>query len=548
MKITGRRLWQLLTVAVTVLMLIPAPDAAGQAAGRDLARAYYESGTDFIRSGRYQQGLADLNVIVESYPQSPYADDALLQIGIHHQTTAANPVAALKYFNTVILRYADTEAAPEAYFRKGQILLDAGASREQLAEASAAFDRVVRFYPDSPAVCRALVHSALALKRMGEPKAALSRLVLLLMETGYPLEALKRLQSLRDRHPDSAEAGQAMEALALLYRMEIRSREDATALYIPDPSFSLSPPEKWKNLRSLRMLTDGRLAVSDRGRDAVYLFDRTGRLVETKQAKAVDRITVCPGGQVLVGAGQRALLLNGGRVSFQTPKSDKDRHLTGVVEGWSAGPWALASAGNSSRDHEERKKDKKDKDDEDEDDEDDDEDGLVPLEEISTAVLTGTGIFLVIDGDRDRVEIFLPPAASGSAAAAFSGTAIRNVPKPVSLEVDRENRIFLISAKEKAVIVFDRNGRELKRLGGRKADLFQQPLDMAIDAAGNLFVLDGKAKKVSVFSRTLEPLFTIPLDSGSMGIEIKKVISLTVGHDGSLYLLDAGARAVHRLN
>ena len=34
----------------------------------------------------------------------------------------------------------------------------------------------------------------------------------------------------------------------------------------------------------------------------------------------------------------------------------------------------------------------------------------------------------------------------------------------------------------------------------------------------------------------------------SMGIEVKKVVSLTVGHDGSLYLLDAGARAVHRLN
>ncbi len=82
MKITGRRLRQLLTVAVTVLMLIPAADTAGQVTGRDLARVYYESGTDSIRSGRYQQGLDDLNVIIESYPQSPYADDAVLQIRI----------------------------------------------------------------------------------------------------------------------------------------------------------------------------------------------------------------------------------------------------------------------------------------------------------------------------------------------------------------------------------------------------------------------------------------------------------------------------------
>ncbi len=71
---------------------------------------------------------------------------------------------------------------------------------------------------------------------------------------------------------------------------------------------------------------------------------------------------------------------------------------------------------------------------------------------------------------------------------------------------------------------------------------------MAIDAAGNLFVLDGKAEQISVFSRTFAPLFTIPLDSGAMGIEMKKVVSLAVGHDGSLYLLDAGSRAVHRLN
>lgn len=554
-----------LLIAAAALLLLSAPPGAGaQTGGRDLAQAYYESGMDFMRSGRYQQGLADLNVIIESYPRSPFADDALLAVGVHHEETAGDPATALKYFNTVILRYADSPSAPEAYLRKGMILLEAGGTRERLAEASAAFDRVVRFYPDSPAVCRALVHSALALKQMGEPKAALSRLLdlrliqgdcpetaraeweaaLLLMETGYPLEAMKRLQRIRDQHPDSAEAPRALEALALLYRMEIRSREDATALYLPDPSFAITPPEKWKNPSSLRMLSDGRLLVSDRGRDAVYVFDGQGRLAETIQVEKAGRISVGPGGDVLVAAGKHVVPLDGGRITFFAPKSLKDRGITGEVRGWSRGSWQRADTAEPARRQDgEDEEDEKEKDEEGEADE-----ALKPLEELNCAVVTGAGIFLIIDGDRDRVDIFRPPAAAGSSVDMFRESALQSVPGPVALSVDRENRIHLISEKEKAVVVFDRQGREIERIGGRKLDTFKEPLDLAVDAAGNLFVLDVKQERIAVFSRTFEPLFTISLDSASLGVEVKKVVSLTVGPDGSLYLLDEGAGAIHRLN
>jgi len=566
MNVTGHRLRPLPALALALIVLLPAIDVAAQSGGRDLARAYYESGMDFIRSGRHQEGLADLSIIVESYSQSPFADDALLQIGIHHQDTVGDPVTALRYFNTVILRYADSESAAEAYFRKGQILLEAGGTRERLSEASAAFDRVVRFYPDSPAVCRALIHSALALKQMGEPKTALSRLLdlqliqgecpeaaraqweaaLLLMETGYPLEAMQRFQGLRDRYPDSAEAGRALEALALLYRIEIRSREDTESLYLPDPSFSITPPEKWKNPRSLRMLPDGRLAIADRGRDTVYLFGADSRLSETLQVKGPDRICVSPGGEVLVGGGKQAVLLNGAQVRFRAPKSSKDLGARGgEIEGWSRGPWLSDDTGNGDEDGDEKKKD--DDEENDEDDEKQDE-SRKPLNEISQAAITRSAIFLVIDRDRDRVDVFRPPAAPGSAAATFRSSAIQSVPEPLALVVGQENRIFIISAKERAVVVFDHTGREVHRLGGRKAGVFEEPLDLAVDTAGNLFVLDGKARRILVYSRTFDPLFTITLDNSALGVELKKVVSLTVGSDGSLYLLDAGARAVHRLN
>jgi len=562
------RLAPLLFAAAALLLPPLSPDTAAQTGSRDLAQAYFESGMDFMRSGRHQQGLADLNVIIESYPRSPFADDALLQIGVHHQETAGDPATALKYYNTVILRYADSPSAPEAYLRKGMILLEAGGTRERLAEASAAFDRVVRFYPESPAVCRALVHSALALKQMGEPKAALSRLLdlrlihgdcpeaaraeweaaLLLMETGYPLEAMKRLQRIRDQHPESSEAPRALEALALLYRMEIRSREDATALFLPDPSFTITPPEKWKNPRCLRMLSDGRLVVSDRGRDTVYILDGAGRLTESIPLEKAERISVGPGGEVLVAAGKRVVSLEGGRITFFAPKSLKDRGVTGEVRGWLRGPWQGIATAEPAR--------RPDRDDEDDEaDEDERKDGdeetdsaLRPLEELSSAVITGSGIFLTIDGDRDRVDIFRPPSAAGSSVDMFRMPALQSVPAPVAVAVDRENRIFLISAREKAVVVFDRQGREIERLGGRKLDTFDEPLDLAVDAAGNLFVLDVKGKRIEVFSRTFEPLFTIPLDSASLGVEVKKIVSLTVGPDGSLYLLDAGARTIHRLN
>ena len=82
---TRHKVCLLLAAAVALLILLPPPGTFAQSGGRDLARAYFESGMDLMRSGRHQQGLADLQIIVESYPQSPYADDALLQIGIHHR-------------------------------------------------------------------------------------------------------------------------------------------------------------------------------------------------------------------------------------------------------------------------------------------------------------------------------------------------------------------------------------------------------------------------------------------------------------------------------
>src|SRR5438046_2728675 len=61
----------------------------------DLARRQYDSGLSFVQNGRYKEALKDFQAVVDSFPQSAVADDALLQICLYQLEIAQDAPAAL---------------------------------------------------------------------------------------------------------------------------------------------------------------------------------------------------------------------------------------------------------------------------------------------------------------------------------------------------------------------------------------------------------------------------------------------------------------------
>ena len=57
--------------------------AAITEANEDLPRRQYESGLSFLQGQRYAEALKDFQAIIDSFPKSLVADNALLQIALY---------------------------------------------------------------------------------------------------------------------------------------------------------------------------------------------------------------------------------------------------------------------------------------------------------------------------------------------------------------------------------------------------------------------------------------------------------------------------------
>jgi tol-pal system protein YbgF len=107
-------------------------DASGSTSVSMTEQQAYESAFEMLKQSRYQDAIEQFQALVNTWPESQLADDAL------YWMSEANYVnrefeAALNGFRAVVERYPDSSRLPEAMLKVGYIQYDIGAY-EQAAQ------------------------------------------------------------------------------------------------------------------------------------------------------------------------------------------------------------------------------------------------------------------------------------------------------------------------------------------------------------------------------------------------------------------------------
>lgn len=157
------------------------------------------------------------------------------------------------------------------------------------------------------------------------------------------------------------------------------------------------------------------------------------------------------------------------------------------------------------------------------------------------AIAVAEGRIYVSDSADRVVKVFDVPAGRFSRIGESEPGALA---KPLGLDVDRSGKVFVADATAKAIQVYDRNGRHLRKIGG--PEHFQRLSSVTVDPeVPRIYVVDiggvqSDQHRVRVFdTESGEHLF----DFGSRGSgpgQFNLPRDLAVGKDGKLYVVDGG--------
>src|SRR5262245_62670643 len=138
--------------AAGLAMTLAATLAAQQTTNEELPRRQFDSGRSFMQGGRYSEALKDFQAVVDSFPRSAVADNALLEIALYQLDIARDPNAAQGVVDKLLKEYPDTDAAPMGYVVSGRLAMAKGRAATNVDAALASFERVPRLFPGNDAV------------------------------------------------------------------------------------------------------------------------------------------------------------------------------------------------------------------------------------------------------------------------------------------------------------------------------------------------------------------------------------------------------------
>lgn len=132
-------------VASTSAAVAPVAERVEAGASVQEVSAYRDAHATY-RSGDYDACIDRFRSFLQTYPASPYADDAAYWMAECHFKKGDYKSAVLR-FDDVVARYPEGDKSADALYRQGEALLKLGPGYAKAA--SKAFERVVAEYPNS---------------------------------------------------------------------------------------------------------------------------------------------------------------------------------------------------------------------------------------------------------------------------------------------------------------------------------------------------------------------------------------------------------------
>jgi outer membrane protein assembly factor BamD (BamD/ComL family)/urease gamma subunit len=209
----------------------------------ELARRTLESGRTFLQSRNYGEAVKDFEAVLQRYPTSSVADDALLELATYQLDVQRDLAGSLARVKELQSKYSTSDSAAMALVLEGRISLASGRTPTHVDEAIASFDRVARLFPGSPAVPAAMYFAGDAARLGGRRADAIERFnrlatqfptspwtsnallgsALSLGRGGQAPRAMEQLQRIRTRFPRTREAAIALDLNTVLYRLYLRA-------------------------------------------------------------------------------------------------------------------------------------------------------------------------------------------------------------------------------------------------------------------------------------------------------------------------------------
>jgi tetratricopeptide (TPR) repeat protein len=501
---------------IPLLMLLAcawsAPQAAPAAAGEAVVARIFEHAGRLLQEGRPDLAVDEYRRLVESYPNSDLADDALLAIGSQSygisslddlgRSYGTELEEAFKVFDRVRREHPDGSAAPAAILRMALLRLEPRAAGHNLNEAKALFRSVSEIYPGSEWADEARLGMALCSRRSGAPglvvadlqpffeALAASPLVARAQlwradafeALGRRSRALELYQALRERSPRAPEATPAQGRALLLLRRTLALR--AEAKLAEEPAFQPSEVADLRQAPALCMSPQGWLFAADGGRGRILRFDSRGRLLEQKPAQA-------PALLALDASGQAAL------VEGTTLKLGKQSWPLG----WSDG----------------RK--------------------VAPLQPKVAPLPRPDGTWWILDErgrsvlEFDRGLVFKKTVWKDESFAASRA------------RIGADGTAWILDASAGRLARLAPSG-EAKIVSLREAPvLLRQPVDLALDPHGAAWVLDGQKQAVAIFSPGGSYEGAVPLVAAGRGLSLE---AIEIDAGGGLLAWDSRQRRLRR--
>lgn len=482
-------------VAVLTVTSQVAPSAQGS---EDLARRQYESGRSFIQNGRFVEALKDFQAVVDSFPQSAFADDALLDIALYHLEVGRDHAAAQAAADRLLKDYPASDSAPMAYVLVGRLTIAKSRTVASVDTALASFERVPRLFPSSPAVAAARFYTGdtLRLARRTEDALPHFRRVTLeyprsvwaaradlaaaanLVASDRAAQAFGRLQRIRQQFPGSAEAETALNLNTILYRLYIRK----PVPYAFSGRFIGGEKDRFRDVVGVVVDEAGRILLGHK--QGVSIFDPKGTLVRTAVALESSAFFVDGRDRVVVIRDGILLPERLPAIGVMVPVPNK-----------------------------------------------------VPrqVEEVPAAITLSGGDRLIVDR-RGKNVIRVSPA--GKFLANFAAV---NAERLVRNELDD---VAMIDRDTKGIVIVDRDGKPLSRIPAKGTNYqFEDLADLAFDPLGHLYVLDSRKAAIYVFGPKNRLLATISSAGKEQGA-LQKPRAIAVDAAGRLYVFDESSQRI----